>query len=139
MSARFLSLWCVVTLALSFVSRAQFRSEAGLRCALDGVAILPTSRVDLLEGSSLVHSFCGADCALAWPRSVAPPGALHYQVHAEQDARALDPRAACFVRSNLNPAGGRAVLRAFVDARSAEEHARSFGGALVPNPFPENP
>ncbi len=139
MSVRFLSLWCVVLLALSFVSRAQFRADAGLRCALDGVAIVPTARVDLLEGSKLVHSFCSAECALAWPRSLVPSSTLHFQVHAEQDARPLDPRAACFVRSNLNARGGRSVLRAFADAISAAEQARSFGGALVPNPFPENP
>lgn len=139
MSVRFLSLWCVALLALSFVSRAQFRAGAGLRCALDGVAIVSTARVDLFEGTELVHSFCSAECALAWPRKVAASSALHFQVRAEQDGRPLDPRAACFVRSNLNERGGRPVLRAFVDAVSAAEHARSFGGALVPNPFPENP
>ena len=139
MSVRFLSLWFVALLALSFVSRAQFRAGAGLRCALDGVAIVPTARVDLLEGPEIVHSFCGAECALAWPRSDAPDGARHFQVHAEQDARPLDPRAAFFVRSSLGARGGRPLLRAFVDAVSAAQHARSFGGALVPNPFSENP
>ena len=139
MSVRFLCLWFAGLLALSFVSRAQFRDGAGRRCALEGVAIAPTARVDLLEGSSIVHSFCSAECALAFPRSGAASGALHFQVHAEQDARPLDPRAAFFVRSNLSASGGRPVLRAFVEAVSAAEHARSFGGALVPNPFPENP
>ena len=138
MSVRFLCLWCLATLALSFVSRAQLRAGGAQRCALDGGVISPAARVDLFEESKLVSSFCSIECALAWPPAKTPGVLRHFLVHEEANGIALDPRAATFVRSNLRAVGGRSLLRAFRDPLSATEHVRSFGGAIVPNPFPEN-
>ncbi len=137
MSLRFLCLWAMTALGLAFVSRAQLRAGMEERCALDGAMIRRTARVDLLLDLAAARSFCSAECALAWPALEKADAAFRFQVHAEEDGRALDPRAAHFVRSNLQQSGGRAQLRAFRDAITAAEHLRLLGGYAVPNPFPE--
>ncbi|MEO6711385.1 MAG: hypothetical protein ABI054_09450 [Planctomycetota bacterium] len=138
MSLRFLCLWCLLTLAVSWISRAELRAGASARCALDGAVVGGASRVDLFEGSKLRASFCSVECALAWPAATPPGETRRFEVHEEQNGVALDPRAATFVRSNLRASGGRGALRAFRDALTAAEHVRAFGGTLVPNPFPED-
>src|SRR5689334_23394571 len=136
MAARFLCAWALVTLALSLVVRAQLRGEASGRCALDGARIATAGRVELFEDGALRWSFCSSECALAWPAPKVPGVKRRFQVHEEQNGRALDPRAATFVRSSLTRVAGRGALRAFADALAASEHVRAHGGALVPNPFP---
>ncbi len=138
MSVRFVCLWCLITLAVSLVSRAELHAGAPQRCSLDGSTISRASRVDLFEDSELRASFCRIECALAWPLAKSKGVTRRFQVHEEANGTALDPRAAFFVRSNLHALGGRGSLRAFLDPVTAAEHVRSFGGALVPNPFPEN-
>jgi hypothetical protein len=138
MSLRLVCLWCLVTLALSSVSRWQLRADAPRRCALDGALISGAARVDLLEDAGQAHSFCSIECALAWPRSPTHGPPRRFVVHEEENGLPLDPRAATFVRSNLRAAGARGCLRAFKDPLTAAQHVQSFGGVLVPNPFPQD-
>src|SRR5690349_12549804 len=139
MSVRFLCAWFAVLLALSFASRAQMRAGASDRCALDGVAIHGAARVDLYEHGALRHAFCSIECALAWPAAPSADAARRFEVREEQDGIALDPRAATFVRSATSSVKGRGILRAFRDPLAASEHVRVHGGALVANPFAEEP
>ena len=138
MSARFVCLWCLFTLLVSLLSRAQMRALATQRCALDGALISAAARVDMFEASKLRACFCSIECALAWPLAAAHGVERRFQVHEEQNGIALDPIAAFFVRSNLRSSAGRPLLRAFQDPVAAAQHVSSFGGALVPNPFPRD-
>lgn len=137
MSPRFLLIWFSCLGLAAAVSRAQLGRVDDSRCSFDGLPIESAGRVDLFEQDQRIASFCGVECALAWPARAQTAASRRFLVHEERHGTALDPGAAFFVRSLPAARAARAVWRAFADPLSAAEYARSFGAVAVPNPFAE--
>jgi hypothetical protein len=135
MSSRFLLVWFSLLSAAALLSRGQLRAAGESRCSLDGVAIEAGNQVELFFGEQRSADFCSVACALAWPAAESPISPARFVVHEALHGTALDPAAAIFVRSAGGSTASGRELRAFADPLSAAEHARAFGGVIVPNPF----
>jgi hypothetical protein len=109
----------------------RLRRPAGPTCALDGVAIDPRYRVEVGDGRGAEHAFCCPRCAVLWLRRQ-PESGYTVSVTDEVSGERIDAATAWFVRSPVvtSPATGNR-LHAFRRRADAEEHARTFGGAVL--------
>ncbi len=98
MSRRALALWFAFVIGLGLYSRSYVSDRGGGHCRLDGTAIIPIYRVDLLLDGVELASFCCVRCAREWP--TVPAGAS-WHVRDEVTGRVLDARAASFVNSSI--------------------------------------
>jgi len=133
MPPRGLCVWFVVLAILALLSRERVRDARTSRCNLDGVAIQPLRRVDLMRGGEVLASFCSITCALSWPDR--PPHGF-WRVRDEATGRAIDAALAHFVESRVasDAAHGERV-HVFLDAAEAARHCDQFDGAPLPNPL----
>jgi endogenous inhibitor of DNA gyrase (YacG/DUF329 family) len=115
------------------------RRQAAGSCALDGMAIDPVYRVEVVDARGQPHPFCCLRCAQMWlDRQQARPLAI--TVTDEVSGRPIDAAAAWFVSSSVvtMPTTGNRI-HAFGTRHDAEKHAASFAGSVLPEseyPFP---
>lgn len=130
-----------VVVGLAVLGTRARRDEAR-RCALDGSAISPLSRVVVVDGSGTEQEFCSVRCACLWlGRSGEKPERIF--VTDEATGRLIPASEAYFVRSQVRsgPAGDDR-LHAFQDRYTAERNARvGFGRVLGTDerPFAQHP
>jgi hypothetical protein len=132
MSKRSMS-WFAALLALALPSRIGVRVAATERCALDGAAIEPIRRVDLMQELAVRASFCSIACAREWPER---PAGSFWQVRDEISGRPIDAERATFVLSRVVsvPARGER-LHVFRNVADATAHCEQFGGTVVVDPL----
>lgn len=127
---KFVVVVVVAASALAFAGTSARRRSAG-RCDLDGVAIVPTYRVRLVDLHGASHSFCCIRCATLWLES------RKESVHAafvadEPSGEEIDAAEATFVRSTVittATTGNR--THAFRDRRDAQRHAAEAFGRIL--------
>ncbi len=103
-------------------------------CALDGAAINPVYRVEVVDARGYPHAFCCPRCARIWLDSEpAPPRAI--TVTDEASGEPIDAAAAWFVRSAVVtvPATGNRI-HAFRNREDAQMHADRFAGVVLSGP-----
>jgi hypothetical protein len=118
----------LIAVGLPLVGRWSRRS-APEGCAMDGVAIAPPYRVDVVDAGGWSHAFCSLRCAEIWlgqqrsrPREIT--------VTDELSGERLPADEAWFVRSSLVP-GASDSIHVFRTRREAEKHVAAFGGAVL--------
>jgi hypothetical protein len=133
MTAGRLAFWFALTAALAAYSRADIRARRHERCALDGSAIAPVRRVDLMRDAHVLRSFCSITCARRWPDV---PAAAYWRVHDEVTGRAIDARLARFVESRVVTVPARHErTHVFAHWADAKAHAETHGGREIENPL----
>jgi len=133
MSQKAVVVWFSALLIFAVVSREQVRGARADRCSLDGAAIEPIHRVDLMEDDAARASFCSIACALAWP--TLPPHAW-WRLRDEVTGRAIDAKSATFVASRVESVPARHErIHVFEDPTQAMSHCVQFGGARIADPF----
>ena len=96
------------------------------RCAMDGVAVVPSFRVRARD-----RVFCGVTCAESWlARSGgAPDGVL---VTDAVTGREIAASEAWFVRTLANRSDGAPdAIRVFAGREEAEGHVEAYGGTIL--------
>jgi hypothetical protein len=133
MSSKALLVWFCALSLFAVLSRGQVRGARPDRCSLDGTAIEPIHRVDLMQGGDPVASFCSLACALAWP---AVPAGSWWQLRDEVSGRPIDASRAWFVESRVvTVATRRERIHVFLEPTEAMNHCVQFGGARIADPF----
>lgn len=96
------------------------------RCAMDGVAVVPSFRVRAGE-----HVFCGVTCAQSWlARSGGAPGGI--LVTDGVTGREIAASGAWFVRTLANRSDGAPdAIRVFAGREAAEGHVEAYGGTML--------
>jgi hypothetical protein len=99
-------------------------------CALDGAAVNPAYRVEVVDASGHPHAFCCLRCAQIWLEDKPDPRAV--TVTDEASGEPIDAAAAWFVRSSVvtMPTTGNRV-HAFRTRADAERHADQFWGVVL--------
>jgi hypothetical protein len=128
--------WLTTLLGLAAVAAvalagAWVRSRSSGGCALDGAAIDPIYRVEIIDGRGETHAFCCLNCARLWlTRQPAPPRSI--LATDETSGQPIDAASAYFVRSLVvtRPTTGNRV-HAFRNRADAERHAEQFGGVVL--------
>lgn len=121
----------VVLLLLLSAAAVGLRHESATGCALDGVAIDPLYRVQVVDAKHQTQQFCCLRCAELWlKRQAARPKAIH--VTDETTGELLNASEAHYVRSLVvtSPATGNRI-HAFGTRESAVQHANMFRGTLL--------
>ena len=118
-----------VAVLAAVASRA--RHQSGERCALDGVAIDPLARVEVVDAGGRTHAFCCPRCAELWlGRQANPPRAV--TVTDEGTGDRIDATRAFYVRRfDEPPATSGNRLHAFRTRAAAEEYADAVGGTVL--------
>lgn len=133
-SNRLTILWFASVLALGVWSRSDLQHRRAERCSLDGVALSPTARVDLVRGAEELARFCCTKCAGRWPE--VPDGGW-WRVRDETTGASLAASEAIFVKSRLVTSRARQdYVHTFAHLRDALAHAEHFGGRVIPCPLP---
>lgn len=128
-----LVVWFGFILVLSLYSRWYTRYAGADRCSLDGNRITPIYRVDLMNGTESVASFCCVKCAAEWPD--VPEGA-YWQVRDEKTGKLLDARQAAFVESSVVTVSSRQDrTHVFKKRMDAMAHAAEYDGYQIANPL----
>ena len=133
MTIRGLFFWFCACLCLALASRWEVSRARQVRCGLDGTAMAPIYRVDLLLHGEVREHFCSVRCAREWPEAV--DGAT-WRVRDEVTGEVLDATVACFVRSSVvTVAPRKARTHSFKKWSDAMEHIAVHGGERIANPF----
>jgi hypothetical protein len=134
LASRPMIVWFAALVGLGLWSRSDLAERRAGRCSLDGIALTPTARVDLVQGDEELARFCCTTCAASWPD--VPDGAW-WRVRDETTGERLVSTEAIFVTSRVVTVSARHDrVHAFAQLRDAMAHAAAFGGRVIPCPLP---
>jgi hypothetical protein len=100
-------------------------------CALNGLPLNSASRVEVIDDTGCVHTFCCPQCAQIWLIRQ-PGGRCTVRVTDEPSGDVIDSSLAWYVRSSvLTSPTTRNRIHVFSAWRDAERHARTYGGTVL--------